>query len=314
MTGEPTAAGSSSHPGDEINTLTQPAPKRREVRSPCGAREAKLDIFFGLSKLASLVLVPGNLLVILVVVAIALFQFPRTRVWARRTAVAACGLFLGASVLPIGPAMLRMLEQRFPELASCPGPTPGKVAGIVLLGGSVAPGLVGGRTIDRLNDASERVWMAASLARQYPDLPLVVSGGQTFDNGTNRAEADATVALLEQLGVASTQIVRERTSRTTAENAMRSGVMAGEGRWILVTSAFHMPRAVGTFRQAGFDVIPAPTDWRIADREDALTFDAASNLSMTNLATKEYLGLLGYWLAGRSSELFPGPERTACAP
>ncbi len=267
-----------------------------------------------LSKLASLFLIPGNLALLLLLAGAGLALFRRTRVWGKRTAVVAGGILVVITTLPIGSMMLRVLEQRFPDLESCPSALEQKLAGIVLLGGGVSPALVDGRIVDGLNDASDRVWYAASLAKRFPALPLVVSGGQAFDNGMNRPEADATVILLERLGVPRAQIVLERGSRTTAENASLSGLSPDAGRWLVVTSAFHMPRAVGTFRNAGVAVIAAPTDWRIADQDNAFGFDAAANLSTMNMATKEYLGLLGYWVSGRSGELFPGPNDEACRP
>ena len=267
-----------------------------------------------LSKLASLILIPGNLALLLLLAGAGLALFSRTRVWGQRTALVAGGILVAITTLPIGPIMLRALEQRFPDLESCPSALNQKLAGIVLLGGGVSPARVDGRIVDGLNDASDRVWYAASLAKRFPALPLVVSGGQAFDNGMDRREADATVILLEELGVPRTQIVLERGSRTTAENASLSGLSPDAGRWLVVTSAFHMPRAVGSFRKTGVAVIAAPTDWRIADQGNAFTFDAAANLSVMNMATKEYLGLLGYWISGRSSELVPGPDDQDCRP
>lgn len=267
-----------------------------------------------LSKLASLILIPGNLTLLLLLAGAALALFRRTRVWGQRTAFVAGGILVVITTLPIGPIMLRVLEQRFPDLDSCPSALDQKLAGIVLLGGGVSPALIDGRIVDGLNDASDRVWYAASLAKRFPELPLVVSGGQAFDNGMDRPEADATVILLERLGVPRTQILAERASRTTAENASLSGLRPDEGRWLVVTSAFHMPRAVGAFRKAGVAVIAAPTDLRITDQGNAFAFDAAANLSTINMATKEYLGLLGYWVSGRSSEFLPAPDEKACRP
>jgi uncharacterized SAM-binding protein YcdF (DUF218 family) len=120
------------------------------------------------------------------------------------------------------------------------------------------------------------------------------------------------VILLERLGVPRAQTVLERGSRTTAENASLSGLSPDAGSWLVVTSAFHMPRAIGAFRKAGVAVIAAPTDWRIPDPGNVFTFDAAANLSMMNMATKEYLGLAGYWVSGRSSELLPAHDDQAC--
>ena len=106
----------------------------------------------------------------------------------------------------------------------------------------------------------------------------------------------------------------EISSRTTDENARftRKLVSPKPGeRWLLVTSAHHMPRSVGVFRKAGFDVEPYPVDWRTRGWIDAsMPFDRLSGgLACADAAVHEWVGLVAYWLAGRSDALFPGPRR-----
>jgi uncharacterized SAM-binding protein YcdF (DUF218 family) len=81
--------------------------------------------------------------------------------------------------------------------------------------------------------------------------------------------------------------------------------------WLLVTSAVHMPRAIGVFRKAGFDIEAYPVDWRTRGWSDAAEpFDQlSSGLARTDAATHEWVGLIAYWLSGRSSELLPGPQK-----
>ena len=90
--------------------------------------------------------------------------------------------------------------------------------------------------------------------------------------------------------------------------------MLGPGkRWLLITSAYHMPRAMGAFRQAGFDVEPWPVDYRTRGTADLTRpFDKVSEgLRRVDVATREWVGLLAYWVTGRSDALFPGPQRGA---
>jgi uncharacterized SAM-binding protein YcdF (DUF218 family) len=117
---------------------------------------------------------------------------------------------------------------------------------------------------------------------------------------------------LEALGVAHNRITAEEQSRNTIENAVFSRLVAqpkpGE-RWLLVTSAYHMPRAVAAFRAAGFPVEAYPVDWRTRGPIDALTpFGSLSDgLQRTDAAVHEWIGLLAYRLSGRTKELFPAP-------
>src|SRR5437762_14334468 len=118
--------------------------------------------------------------------------------------------------------------------------------------------------------------------------------------------------LLQGLGIVRARILLEHRSSNTVENAIFSKALAqpkpGE-RWLLVTSAHHLPRAVGVFRKAGFPVEAYPVDWRTRGAEDALRPFASvgDGLRRSDTAVREWVGLAVYWLTGRSSELFPGP-------
>ena len=126
-------------------------------------------------------------------------------------------------------------------------------------------------------------------------------------------EADYAGAIFEGLGIAKARLTMERRSRNTQENAEFSKAVAapksGE-RWLLVTSAFHMPRSVGLFRKAGFAVEPYPVDWRVGGRADLLTFAtlATDGLGRTDLAVREWIGLVAYWVTGKIDKLLPGPD------
>ena len=106
----------------------------------------------------------------------------------------------------------------------------------------------------------------------------------------------------------------ERLSRNTQENAEFSKALvnpkAGE-RWLLITSAYHMPRSVGLFRKAGFAVEPYPVDWRVGKAADLLTFSSVivDGLDRTDLAMREWMGLTAYRASGKIDEWFPGPDR-----
>jgi uncharacterized SAM-binding protein YcdF (DUF218 family) len=130
-----------------------------------------------------------------------------------------------------------------------------------------------------------------------------------FDEGT---EAEFAARVLESFGIPYGRVLLEDRSRNTVENAVFSKAMAqpkpGE-RWLLVTSAFHLPRAMGIFRKAGFEVEAYPVDWRTRGWEDALRpFPTmGEGLRRADIAVREWVGLLMYWLTGQSTGLFPGP-------
>jgi uncharacterized SAM-binding protein YcdF (DUF218 family) len=215
---------------------------------------------------------------------------------------------------PAGNALIVPLEQRFPPWDHGRGAP----HGIVVLGGALSPDVSHAREAAALNEAAERLTATAELARRYPDARIIFSGGTGAIIFDERPEAEFALRLLESLGVARGRVIAEGKSRNTVENARFSRELAqpkpGE-RWLLVTSAYHMPRSIGIFRKAGFPVEAHPVDWRTRGSGDALRpFPTlAEGLRRSDTAVREWIGLVGYWLTGHSSELFPGPiQRADC--
>ena len=209
---------------------------------------------------------------------------------------------------PIGNALIIPLEERFPPWDAARGAPDG----IIVLGGAISPDVSAARDEVALNEAAERLTVAAELARRYPDARILLSGGSAaliYDEG---AEALLALRLLQDLGIARARILLEDRSRNTVENAVFSKAIAqpksGE-RWLLVTSAHHLPRAVGVFRKVGFPVEPYPVDWRTRGPKDVLRPFATlgDGLRRSDTAVREWVGLAVYWLTGRTSELFPAP-------
>jgi uncharacterized SAM-binding protein YcdF (DUF218 family) len=151
-----------------------------------------------------------------------------------------------------------------------------------------------------------------ALARRLPDAGIVFSGGSAQLIPSPSSEAAVVGGMLGAMGVDGSRVVLEDRSRDTYENATftRALVQPGRGeRWLLVTSAFHMPRAMGVFRAAGFEVEPWPVDYRTRGWVEAAAFfySAGDGLRRLDLVAKEYAGLLAYALTGRTGSLLPGP-------
>lgn len=205
---------------------------------------------------------------------------------------------------------MRPLEDRFPRPpADMPEPT-----GIIVLGGVIGYPSVPRGAIALTQDG-ERLTETAALARRYPNAMVVFSGGNPAD-GTEESSTEAFVAkkFLMDLGVDGSRITLERRSLSTAENAAftRELLMPQpDQRWVLVTSASHMPRAVGSFRRARFPVIPYPVGYTTSGLPDdywAIRLQVSTNLVRADVAFHEWLGLIAYWLTGRTDALLPGPE------
>jgi uncharacterized SAM-binding protein YcdF (DUF218 family) len=210
------------------------------------------------------------------------------------------------AVLPVTRWVIGPLEQRFPVPQ-----LPDKVDGIIVLGGAIDLDSTGNPDMPAVNGAGERLLAFAELARRYPDARLVYSGGSGLVSDQDAREADLAKPLFLTLGLDVTRTLYERDSRNTWENAVISKrlVKPQPGQtWLLVTSAWHMPRAVGCFRQVGWNVLPYPVDY-LGRTKPWLGLDAINQLHSIGIAEKEWIGLVAYWLMGRSDALFPAPRQ-----
>lgn len=265
-------------------------------------------MFFILSKTVGVLLLPTNFLIVLGLAG-ALIATTRFALMGRRMMVAAIVWLALAAFSPLGNLLLYPLESRFPPWSA----TQGAPDGIVVLGGPIDPDLSLAHDVPVIRTAPDRIVAAAALARQYPQAKIVFSGGSSSLISDEAREADYAVATFASLGIDRTRLIIDRASRNTWENALFSKELAapkpGE-RWLLVTSAFHMPRSVGLFRKVGFAVEPYPVDWHVGrNAADVLAFTQFSTdgLVRTDIAVREWLGLVAYRMAGRTSALFPGP-------
>ena len=262
---------------------------------------------FYISKLFWGMLQPGMLLLLLTVAGALLLGTRYQRV-GRGLVIAAAICFVVGGLGPLSTWMILPLEERFPRAALGERP----VDGIVILGGSEDARVAKGRGNHALNESGERMTEAATLARRYPNAKILFTGGTVEILREPTVEADAAGMVLRDLGIGSDRLLLERKARNTAENAMLAKQLAspkpGE-RWLLLTSAWHMPRAMGLFRKAGFDVEAWPTDYRTAGPGDAwiLFSSPVEGLRRLDFVVKEWLGLLVNRVTGRSDALFPAP-------
>lgn len=265
-------------------------------------------MFFVISKVFWFVAQPVNMTLLLVAAGLV----ASARAWRRSgyALVTAAALLLGLSVWSsLGANLLAPLEDRFAR----PEVVPENIAGIVVLGGGLEGSINRARGGYELNSSGDRFIEAAILARRFPEARILVSGGSGELLLTGESDADTAPRLLAALGVAPERLILENRSRNTDENARFSKELAQpepEETWLLVTSAFHMPRSVGLFRKAGFPIVPWPVDYRTAGDEGYGFFvdNAIDSLQNTSLGIREWIGLLVYWLTGRIDQLLPGPD------
>jgi len=260
---------------------------------------------FVLSKLFWALVQPSNLMAVLIVLATVALLVGRRRIglWLLGAVTV---VLLTVTILPIGIWLLIPIEYRFP-----PPALGDHVDGVVDGGLSASRGQIA------LNGAAERITALQELALRYPDARLVVSGGIGRLVAPSGHPARALEAYYPKQGLALSRILFEDRSRNTHQNAVftRQLVDPADGeRWLLMTSAYHMPRSIGAFRQAGWNVTAYPVDYRTEGTVEWSRVlsglaepDVAQRLVEFDMAVKAWVGLIAYRLLGRTDRLLPTP-------
>lgn len=265
-------------------------------------------MYYALSKILWFFATPSNAILGLCLIGAVLLVMKR---WTagRRFALAGAAGFLCLGILPVGSWFLYPLESCFPAWRDDGKP----VTAIVVLGGAIELRPSETRGLLALNDAGERQIALGDLARRYPDARIVFSGGAGFFSEGDATESDIIEAHLAEFGVAKGRVLFERQSRNTLENARFTKALIDlkpGDRVLLVTSAFHMARSMGLFRAEGFPVVAYPVDFRTSDALDLLRISSAASdgLHRSDVAVREWIGLVAARLLGHSREFFPAPE------
>ena len=246
---------------------------------------------------------PGNLIYVIFLLGMILY-------WAgyiRSAGIVLSITFASMSAIaffPIGNWLIFPLETRIPAPA-----LPEQIDGIIVL----SSGLHARETIERgqsqLNEQAERDFAFVNLARKYPEAKLLYTGGSSRMTKPFYSGADAAVFFLEEQSFDTDRVIFDSDSRNTVESAMlgKTKVRPGQDEsWLLITTAWHMPRSVGVFCSAGWPVIPYPVDYRTRQElQLGLNFDFAGHLEKLNVGVKEWIGLVVYRLTGKTDDLLP---------
>lgn len=265
-------------------------------------------MFFAVSKTVGYLLMPSTFLIVagLLGAMLLLTRFARA---GRRLMVTALLLLAVCAFSPLANFLLYPLEQRFPKWDA----SRGEPDGIIVLGGPLDADLSAAHGVPVISASADRIIGAATLAHRYPKARIVYTGGSPNLMSNDAKEADYATALFQGLGIPKSRLTMERQSRNTRENAEYSKAIVkpkpGE-RWLLVTSAYHVPRSMGLFRKAGFPVEAYPVDWKVGAKEDLFKYYVTANdgLLLVDIGVREWLGLIAYRIAGHTDALLPGPE------
>lgn len=218
--------------------------------------------------------------------------------WARKLLIAVSVIFLAFGFLPIGPILLNSLERQnpIPEL-------PSRIDGMIVLGGAIDT--EGSALHDQIQFTpfATRLTEMVRLSRLYPQARIVYSGGSGNLTSSNAREADIVAKLLKDLGISQKNIIFENQSRSSFENVKYSYELVhpqpGEN-WVLITSAFHLPRAIRIFDKQKWPVIPYPAGFiENKSLEPRVLLDVLGNYWKLKIAVKEYIAIIAYQISGK---------------
>ncbi len=266
-----------------------------------------MDTFFWiLSKLLWSLASPDKVVLILLFAGTVLIWTRRQKLGRWLVSMSA-GVFLVFTLLPINTFLLKPLEERFPALTELPA----NISGIIVLSGAEKPVISSTRGQPSLNESAERLTAFVDLARHYPEARLIYAGGVGALLNQDYKSNETARKLFKQLGLNSDRIQFDSNARNTFENAVNGFNLRGPetvGDWILITSAFHMPRSVGVFRKTGWSVIPYPVDYQTSGEwKYDWHFFRLYNFLEFSRGLHEWLGLIAYRVTGKTSALFPKP-------
>ncbi|MCZ2497713.1 YdcF family protein [Xylophilus sp. Kf1] len=231
--------------------------------------------------------------------------------WGRRHPArgrALMGVGLAVMVLlgwrPLPDALVRSLEQQVPAPAPPADARWADFAGVVVLGGALENAFVrSGNGQVGLNSAAERMTMAVALARAHPRLKIVFTGGDGTLLRQPESEAVQARQFFAEMGVDPDRLVFESASRTTYENALFSARLPGvdiQKPWILLTSGWHMPRSVASFKKVGWQVTPYSVDYLTGNTTPWADYGMAGALTQWQRGIHEALGLWAYRLSSQA--------------
>ncbi|GAA0558176.1 YdcF family protein [Rhizomicrobium electricum] len=253
-------------------------------------------MFYYLAQTFWFLCAPSHFAVWLVLAAAVLLYRNRVRA-ARRCAIASAAILIVAGFTPLSVWLMHPVENLYSRST-----LPAHLDGILILGGGTDAEILTSRGAPNASYGLARLAAAASIARLHPEARVVFSGGP-FPIGHWDSEAVAARKILIELGARPEQIVLEATSRNTWENFKNTKAIVKpkqDQRWVLVTSAFHMPRAMKIATKSNWPMIPWPSDYMTATSSQYAFREFPENLQRTDLAVHEGIGVLVYRLSGKA--------------
>jgi uncharacterized SAM-binding protein YcdF (DUF218 family) len=203
-------------------------------------------------------------------------------------------LLMGYNIFP--DRILSTLENKYPPIIETESVSDAKWI-VVLGGGHVTDRKVPVASI-LAGDTLTRVVEGVIIHKRLPESRLLFSGGKAFDP---ESESKTMADLAVELGVNKSKITEEPNGLDTGEQSELVKKIVGKDKFILVTSAYHMPRAIALFRKQGMNPVPAPVGHRIKEKstiDPYMFFPRSGGIEKMEIVVHEYLGLCWMSVSG----------------
>ena len=256
---------------------------------------------FYLSKILWLIINPLNIILLLIIIGFIL-KFKKKNY--KFFYLLALILFFFTSILPIGNFLIYQLEKKFHEKVILPE----KIDGILILAGATNLELSQEYDNINLNGSVERLIESIYLIKNYPDAKIVFSGGSGLINKQNISHSDLAKKFFHKFKIDTEKIIFESKSRNTYESILYSKEIINPDinqNWLLITSAFHMRRSINIGKKLNWKFIPYAVDFNETKKIKFIpSLNILNNMNKFQSASHEWVGLIAYFLMGRSSSIY----------
>ena len=211
--------------------------------------------------------------------------------------------FIITGVMPTGKYLIYTLEKEFHDKIILPD----KIDGILILSGASNPELTEEFNQINLSGSVERLTESIQLINQYPLAKIIFSGGSGTLKKFSLTQGEVVKMLFNNFDIDTSKIIFELNARNTYENILLSKKIANpmpSENWLLVTSAFHMSRAMNVAETLEWTFIPFAVDFKVSKNFFWLpSLNFFENMNTFQFSSHEWIGLLAYYLMGRSNKI-----------
>ncbi len=255
-----------------------------------------------LSKFIWFILSPLNLLVLLLLISFFSNKL-NLKVFSKFTLIFSLLFFIIIGFFPIGQLLLFKLENKYQSISKLPE----NIDGLIILGGPSSAGLTAIYDQVNFNDGGERLTEAVLVIKKNKPKKIIFSGGSSKQNFKS-SHAFVAKKFFSEMGIDTKDIYFEYHSRNTYENILYSKKIINPKKyeqWIIITSAFHMLRAIKVADKLEWNLTPYPVDYRTTKNFAGFnfSFNLLANINNFDLAFHEYVGLFSYYFLGRTNEI-----------